>query len=336
MPNPNTTSIQSRLTAGLFPAVPVPRRADGTLDADAQEAYAVWMAGQPVAGAAVWVHTGRGLLISAAMRQGVLRSWRAALGPERLLIAGAGASVTEAQYDAAAVRMAEEGAAGGADALLCFPPVRYRTEPARIVSYHRELAAVGLPLILFYLYEAAGGVSYSPAVLRELLALPSVMGIKMATLDSVMTYQDVAALIRTEVPGAVLITGEDRFLGYSLMLGARAALIGMGAALPAPQAALVRAAVEGDTLTLVRLTQAVDAFGQVIFRTPMEGYIRRMLWALVDTGVLPEAAAEDPDGPPLAPTEREEVRQAALALAAIEGERFEHGDAKTRSGTRRK
>src|SRR5207245_3150256 len=102
-------------------------------------------------------------------------------------IAGAGAPVTEAPYERAAVRMAEEAAAGGADALLGFPPVVYRSEPAKIVAYHRALASVGLPLILFLLYEAAGGVTYWPEVLRELLALPGVVGIKMATLDSVMT-----------------------------------------------------------------------------------------------------------------------------------------------------
>jgi 4-hydroxy-tetrahydrodipicolinate synthase len=275
------------------------------------------MAGQPVAGAAVWVHTGRGLLISPAMRREVLWSWRQALGPERLLIAGAGAPVTDAQYEAAAVRMAEEAAAGGADALLCFAPVLFRHEPAKIVQYHRALAAVGLPLILFFLYEAAGGVTYSPEVLRELFAIPGVVGIKMATLDSVMIYQDVAALIREEFPGTVLITGEDRFLGYSLLLGAQAALIGMGAAVPAPQAALVRAAVEGDAARWLELNRAVDAFGQVTFRAPMEGYIRRMLWALANTGVIPEEAAEDPDGPPLPTSEREEVRRAALALAAV-------------------
>src|SRR5438552_11680488 len=168
--------------------------------------------------------------------------------------------------------MAEEATTGGADALLCFPPVPYRTEPAKILAYHRELASVGLPLILFFLYEAAGGVTYSPEVLRELLALPGVVGIKMATLDSVMTYQDTAALIRAEFPETVLITGEDRFLGYSLLLGAQAALIGMGAAVPAPQAALVRAAIAGDATSLIRLTRAVDAFGQVTFREPMEGY----------------------------------------------------------------
>lgn len=311
--------MKERLRGGLFPAVPVPRRADGSLDAAAQEAYAGWMAEQPVAGTAVWVHTGRGLLLKPSVRREVLCCWRAALGPERLLIAGAGAPATAAAYNQEAVRMAEEAAAGGADALLCFPPVRHRGEPARIVAYHRALAAVGLPLILFFLYEAAGGVTYTPEVLRELFALPGVVGIKMATLDSVMTYQDVAALIGTEFPETVLITGEDRFLGYSLLAGAQAALIGMAAAVPAPQAALVRAAVEGDAARLVALTRAVDAFARVTFRAPMEGYVRRMLWALADTGVLPEAAAQDPEGPPLPPPEREEVRRAALALAAVEG-----------------
>jgi 4-hydroxy-tetrahydrodipicolinate synthase len=272
--------MKERLRGGLFPAVPVPRREDGALNAAAQAAYAGWMVRQPVAGAAVWVHTGRGLLLPRVVRREVLRSWRAALGPERLLIAGAGAPVTEAPYDRHAVRMAEEAAEGGADALLCFPPVPYRNAPAKIVAYHRELAAVGLPLILFFLYETAGGVTYTPEVLRALLSLPGVAGIKMATLDSVMTFQDVAALIGEEFPEVVLMTGEDRFLGYSLLAGAQGALIGMAAAVPGPQAALVRAAVEGDAARLVALTRAVDAFARVTFRAPMEGYIRRMLWAL--------------------------------------------------------
>ena len=63
----------------------------------------------------------------------------------------------------------------------------------------------------------------------------------MATLDSVMTFQDVAGLLATEAPGKLVITGEDRFLGYSLMCGARAALIGMGAACTDLQADLLRA-----------------------------------------------------------------------------------------------
>lgn len=309
--------LRHRLRRALIPAVPVPRYAHGALHREAQGAYAAWMAQQPVAGVAVWVHTGRGLLIPREMRLEVLRSWREALGPDRLLVAGAGALPTAADYEGAAVRMAEDAAAGGADALLCFPPVPYRDDPRRIVAYHRALASVGLPLVLFFLYEAAGGVTYSAEVLRELFALPGVAGIKMATLDSVMTYQDVARLIRGDFPETVLLTGEDRFLGYSLLAGADGALIGMGAALPEAQAALTRLDPAAESREFVRLTRAVDRYAQATFRAPLEGYIQRMLWSLVDTGVIPADAAFDPDGPPLADWEREDVRSETLVFAAV-------------------
>ena len=310
-------SARSRLRWGLIPAVPVPRREDGSLHAEAQAGYAAWMAEQSIAGVAVWVHTGRGLHLPPEMRREVLRSWRKRLSAGRLVIAGAGALPGTPDYDRAAVRMAEEAAAGGADAVLCFPPVPYRGDPERIIAYHRALAEVGLPLVLFFLYEAAGGVTYDRETLRALFALPGVAGIKMATLDSVMTFQDVARLLREEFPGAVLVTGEDRFLGYSMLCGAEGALIGMGAAVPGPQAALVGGPPAADPPAFLRLTREVDLFAQATFRAPMEGYIRRMLWALADTGVLPEEAAHDPQGPDLDAREREDVRRAALRLSEI-------------------
>ena len=109
-----------------------------------------------------------------------------------------------------------------------------------IIKHHEQLSRLGLPLVLFYLYEAAGGVRYTNTVLDELLTLPNVIGIKMATLDSVMTYQDVASHIQSQHPDKLLITGEDRFLGYSLRRGAKAALIGMGAVCADLQAELLR------------------------------------------------------------------------------------------------
>jgi 4-hydroxy-tetrahydrodipicolinate synthase len=275
------------------------------------------MATQPIAGVATWVHTGRGLLLSPPMRRTVLRSWREGLGSKRVVVAGAGARPNDPDYTASAVRMAAEAAEGGADALLCFAPTPYRSEPHHLVAYHRALATVGLPLILFFLYEAAGGVTYSEDVLRELLALPEVAGIKMATLDSVMTYQNVARLIRDEFPETLLITGEDRFLGYSMLAGAEGALIGMGAALPAAQAALVGRPPADQPAEFLRLTQAVDRYAQATFRAPLEGYIQRMLWSLADTGVIPEDATFDPDGPALEAWERENVRRETAAFARV-------------------
>jgi 4-hydroxy-tetrahydrodipicolinate synthase len=164
-------------------------------------------------------------------------------------------------------------------------------------------------VIAFYLYEAAGGVAYDDATLHAILELPRVVGVKVATLDSVVTFQRIAALARAH-PGKLLITGEDRFLGYSVLLGARAALIGMGAALTDLPARLLTAYRERDFGTFLSLTSVLDAFGSTMFAAPVDGYVQRMLWALAADGVIPQEACDDPWGPALDAAERDAVREA--------------------------
>ncbi len=280
------TALLDRLEWGLVPAVPVPFRGQ-TVDREAQRGYARWMAGQPVAGVAVWAHTGRGPHLSAEDRREVLEAWREAM-PDRIIVAGA-----------RDITMAIDARRGHANALLAFPQ---RQDP---VAYHRRLGRE-LPVLVFYLYEAAGGVAYDDATLHAILDLPEVVGIKVATLDSVMTYQRIAAVLRSH-PDKLLVTGEDRFLGYSVMLGARAALIGMGAALPDLQAELLRSWADRDFGRFVELSELCDRLAQVTFVDPMEGYIRRMLWAAAADGALPPEACDDPWGPALPEAERAAV-----------------------------
>src|SRR2546422_8633113 len=97
------------------------------------------MADHQVAGVAVWAHTGRGPYLSRDQRRRVLAAWRAAL-PMSPIVAGA-----------TSLEMAAEAKAGGANALLAFPRA---DDP---VAYHEALGRE-LPVIAFYLYEAAGGV----------------------------------------------------------------------------------------------------------------------------------------------------------------------------------
>jgi 4-hydroxy-tetrahydrodipicolinate synthase len=284
-----TATVADRLNGGLFPAVPVPFRGTA-MDHAAQRAYAGWMAAQPVAGVAVWAHTGRGTHLSPDQRREVLDAWREAL-PDRLVIAGA-----------RDVTMAIEARRGRADALLAFPE---RADP---VSHHARLSRE-LPVLAFWLYEAAGGVAYDDATLHAILDLPGVVGIKVATLDSVMTFQRLAGLLRAH-PDKLLVTGEDRFLGYSIMLGARAALVGMGAALPDLQAGLLRAHAARDWDAFHARSALCDRLAEVTFIPPMEGYVRRMLWAAAADGALPPEACDDPWGPQLPPEERAAVERA--------------------------
>jgi 4-hydroxy-tetrahydrodipicolinate synthase len=319
-----TAEVQHRLWHGLIPAVPVPFTAAGQICTAAQQQYVAWMAQQPVAGVAVWAHTGRGLRLTREQRIEILRSWAEGLGSEKVVVAGVGGSPEQAEdfsaYVASALEMAQDALDHGAHALLVHPPRLFHhvaNNRELLLTYHQEVASAGAPQFLFYLYEAAGGFAYSAEQLRELFALPEVAGIKLATLDSVMTFQDVTNLLAREFPRKLVITGEDRFLGYSLMCGAQAALIGMGAACTTLQHKLLKAYFDGRAGEFLEISPRVDRLSQVTFIPPMEGYIRRMLWALVHQGVISRAAAHDPWGPALPESEFVELGNTLRALGEI-------------------
>jgi len=291
------TALQERLRGGVLAAVPVPC-SGREINESAQRSYAASMAGEPLAGVAVWAHTGRGPHLSPEQRRTVIEAWREAL-PGKVVVAGVhdiGTAIDARRRDA--------------DALLIFPVA---DDPVR----HHDRLSRELPGILFWLYEAAGGVAYDDATLHRLLDLPHIIGIKIATLDSVMTYQRLVPLVRAH-PEKLILTGEDRFLGYSMLAGADAALIGMAAAVPALATGLFHARDAEDHARFIALTRAADAFAAATFHEPMEGYIRRMLWAAAAEGRIPEDACDDPWGPALAVESRAHLARAVKdALSAL-------------------
>ena len=328
----SASSLAKALAHGLVPAVPVPHRADGRYDPAAQDAYAAWMAQQDIAGVAVWAHTGRGLHLSEETAAAVLSSWRRAL-PGKVVIAGAGARPRSLSSHPgtrltppadpqgrtsfviqATLEMAARARDLGADAILVYPPVLVADlgdGERRIVEVHAALEEVGLPVLAFLLYEAAGGCPYSHRVLDRILALAHVAGIKVATLDSPRTFQDTASRVP---PDKLLITGEDRFLGESLTMGARAALIGMGAAQTGLQAALLAALARGEHERFLRLSSACDRFGAAVFQEPVDGYPRRLLHLLAAQGIIAREAAFDPFGPEVPARQLQEVEKVARDL----------------------
>ena len=316
------TPLVEQLRGQLIPAVPVPFDGRG-INADAQRRYAHWMAGQPVGGAAVWVHTGRGLFLTAGERAEVLETWRDE-APDLPIICGVGVPRGEdlpadprARTDRTTqltVQMAEAARDGGAAAVMVHPPEPLAALPdadSRVVELHRAVAAAGIPVIAFHLYKAASGLPYTPDLVERLLQVDGVIGIKLATLDSVMDYQELSDVVLGS--GSLLITGEDRFLGYSLMMNAEAALVGLGAACTDLTAGLLAAWFARRHPEFIALSAQVDEFARVTFTQPMEGYVQRMLWALEADGVIPEGA-RDPFGPELPAGEQEWVRDAVGAM----------------------
>ena len=257
--------------------MPVPFRGR-TLDADALAGYARWMAAQPVAGVAVNVHTGRGRHLAEQARRQVLGIWRAAL-PDRVLVAGA--------WNVASASEAREL---GADAVLAFAPKAQ--DP---VAYHEALSRE-LPVIAFYLYPAAGGADYDDATLRAVLELPGVLGIKVATLDSVMTFQRIAALCRD----AAAHPAHHR-------RGPVPWLLAVCSARGPPSSAWVPRSPISRLPCCARTPRQTGRASSVCRKRaiasarppspqPMEGYVRRMLWAAAEDGAIARRVVRRPLG----------------------------------------
>jgi 4-hydroxy-tetrahydrodipicolinate synthase len=305
---------EKRLEGALIPAVPVPFKEDGSVDWQSQEKYIQHLKDQPLEGVAVWAHTGRGLFLDSETRRRILSLWRAGLAKEHLVIAGVGSrgdeSLPEKEYLMKTAQMLQDAVDGKANLILPYAPVQFKNNSQRarkILGYYKLIASARIPIILFYLYEAAGGIEYSKDFLKRLLEIESVVGIKVATLDSVMTFQDIADLIQEHFPDLTLITGEDRFLPYSFQIGARAALIGMGSVFTAIQKKMIAAWMNGKLQEFHNAARVIDSFARVIFTEPVEGYIQRLLHILARLKIIGRDARFDPFGPKLSKNDLERI-----------------------------
>ncbi|TCC45985.1 dihydrodipicolinate synthase family protein [Kribbella capetownensis] len=305
-------ALVARLRGTLLPAVVTPMSTEGVVAYDVLGSYAGALAAQSIGGLAVWAHTGRGLYLTAADRSKVLETWRQAT--DLPIVAGVGVPRSESaqslqEASDATVAVAQQAAAGGADAVMVYPLAALGDLPdghAQAVALHERVAAEsGLPLVGFYLHGEAGGYPYSPELIRDLLSLDSMLGVKTATLDRAIGCQD--AIWAGRGTGKLLITGEDRMYGPSFMWGADTALVGIAAAQVELSAAVLRTWTSGDHSGFLTASDRLDRFAAATFYAPIEGYVQRMLWAAVWEGLIPEEASHDPYGPDLPAGERDLV-----------------------------
>ena len=307
---------------GVIPAVPVPFRDDASLDEESLDRYVRWMESQKVPAVAVGAHTGRGLHLAEEQRELVVRAWRR--GSHDLVI-GVGVPANRVMPSDQSertecviretVEMAEWARRKGACAVLVYPPSEFRdlseTEE-RAIALHEAVARVGIPTVVFYLYERAGGIDYSDATVDRLLDIDGILGIKLATLDRPTRFGEVSRLVRQH-EGRLCISGEDRFYGASIDMGADAALIGMGAACTDRMIELFDLHRAQGRHQFDMLSSAIATFADATFHNPVDGYVQRMLWALEADGVI-ASAGHDPFGPFVDPGDRERVYAAVAAL----------------------
>ena len=211
-----------------------------------------------------------------------------------------------------AARIAKMATAGGASALLVFPPAPFtlgQNATMAVEHFKRVADASDLPIIVFQ-YPLATGQGYpNETLLRMVEEIPNIRAIK----DWAGTVQQHEWHVRTlqslARPVTVLST-QSSWLMSSLVLGCNGLLSGSGSVIPDLQSALFRAVKENDLTTARTLNDRIHPLASVFYAQPWVDMHNRMKEALVLLGRLPRAVVR----PPLVKIERAEVERIRKAL----------------------
>jgi 4-hydroxy-tetrahydrodipicolinate synthase len=211
-----------------------------------------------------------------------------------------------------AARIARMAAAGGASALLVFPPAPFtmgQNAGMALAHFKRIADATDLPLIAFQ-YPLATGQGYpKDTLLRMCDEVPTIRAIKDWCNNVPQHEWHVRTLQSLPRPVTVLST-HSAWLMSSLVLGCNGLLSGSGSVISDLQARLFRAVQGNDLAEARRLNDRINPMARVFYADPAVDMHNRMKEALVLLGKLPRAVVR----PPLVKIERAEIERIRKAL----------------------
>ncbi len=184
----------------------------------------------------------------------------------------------------------------GADYFLVFPHFAFRGSKGKdraTIEYHKTVAKVGVPLILFQLQQDLGGVNYSDETVSELVQIDGVVAIKEATFDA-LKFRNMKILLDSLPKKISLLTGNDNFIIESFILGAHGALIGFGSVFPDIQADAINLAIEGKYSQALEKFSVLGKLCDFCFSMPVRDYRIRMKHVLVKQKIFTDACVQPP------------------------------------------
>jgi 4-hydroxy-tetrahydrodipicolinate synthase len=219
-----------------------------------------------------------------------------------------------------AARIAKAASAGGASALLVFPPAPFtlgQNAEMAIAHFRRIADACDLPIIAFQ-YPLATGQGYPPDTLLKLLdAVPQIRAIKDWTNNVQLHEWQVRTLQSLPRPVNVLST-HSSWLFSSLVLGCKGLLSGSGSVIADLQAKLFRAVAANDLAAAKALNDRIYPLARAFYADPFVDMHNRMKEALVLLGQIPRAVVRPPLVK-LGAAEVERIRAALVEAGLMEG-----------------
>jgi 4-hydroxy-tetrahydrodipicolinate synthase len=195
-----------------------------------------------------------------------------------------------------AARIAKRAEAGGASALLVFPPAPFthgQTADMAVAHFKTIADATDLPLIIFQ-YPLATGQGYPAATLTRLCdEVPSIRAIKDWT-QVVQQHENQVRMLQSRARPVNVLSTNSAWLLSSLVLGCNGLLSGSGSVIADLQAQLYRAVQANDLAEARRINDRIHPMASVFYSDPFVDMHNRMKEALVLLGRLPRAVVRPP------------------------------------------
>ena len=206
---------------GIIPAFYACYDAAGNMDPEAVGALTRWFIEKGVNGLYIGGSSGECIYQSKEERKLVLERVMAEAKGKITVIAHVACNNTADSRELAA-----HAESLGVDAIAAIPPIYFKLPPHAIAQYWNDISAAA-PNTDFVIYNIPqlAGVSLTPALLREMLKNPRVIGVK----NSSMPIQDIEEF-RAE--GCIVFNGPDEQLLSGLVAGAAGGIGGTYGVMP--------------------------------------------------------------------------------------------------------
>jgi len=236
---------------GIYPPIPTPFDAEGRVATNALTENLRFLNQYTLRGYIVLGSNGELILLDDRERLQVLKTARAAIPSDKLMIAGTGCQST-----AATVELTRDAAKIGADAALILSPSYYKgrmTPEVLLRHFHTVANASPIPVILYNM-PACTGIDLSAETVALIAEHENIIGIK----DSGGNVVKIGNMRRLTNRNFQVLAGSASFLLPALSIGAVGGVLALANIAPAQCLSIREHFLEGE------LDQALDLQVQMI------------------------------------------------------------------------
>lgn len=300
---------------GVYPAPVCPMNPDQSVDFNSLKRLFSWVASRPgIAGLVVNANAGEGTFLNHQERVAIITAAREAVPAHVRIVGSVVANTTEEGVDQ--LKRLKDG---GADAALVFPIRDWliSRQDGSAEEYFSTLSrSTDLPMFIFQSPHTRGMAAYELDVLKRLVDLPNVVGMKNAIWE-VRRYQEEYVELKEYRPDLTILSANDSHVLATLAIGGDGVLLGLAGLMPDLIVRIVTSLAKADLADAREAERILWPVAQAIYHTkPYAMRHTRTKAALAMMGIIEHDMVRSPLVP-LTEAAKQDVRAAILKAGLL-------------------